>query len=104
MKPTGGQLNVTGILYQMLVSLAEGLDASVSAVEGSKGSTVEIQPEPFDGGDVQVGGLRRLVIQIKRRAAGQRWSVGDIIRDVLPDLIKAALRRRGRTATISSSS
>lgn len=83
---------MAGILYQMLVSLTEGLDATIMAVESSgevDGVTVEIQPEPFDGGDVQVGGRQRLVIQIKRRAAGRRWTVGDVIRDVLPDLIKA---------------
>ena len=89
-KPTGGQINVTGILYQMLVSLKEGLNATVTALASAPdGGTVEIQPEPFDGGDVQVSSASRLVIQIKRRAANRRWSVGDIIRDVLPDLIKA---------------
>ena len=86
MRPNGGQLNVTGILYQMLVSLAEGLDATVTAVAGTGGSTVVIQPEPFDGGDVQIDGV---AIQIKRRSSSRHWSVGDIIREVLPDLIKA---------------
>lgn len=88
--PTGGQLNVSGILYQMLASLADGLDATVTALgSDGAGAIIELQTEPFDGGDYAVNGPTRHIVQVKRRAANRRWTLGDIMRDVLPDLLKA---------------
>jgi hypothetical protein len=89
--PTGGQVNVAGILYQMLVSLADGLETTVSEYTGSAGpSPVVLHVEPFDGGDVQILARRRLVVQVKTRAAHRSWTSGRIIDEVLPDLFQAA--------------
>jgi hypothetical protein len=48
--PTGGQINVAGILYQMLLSLADGLETTVSEYSHSEGlSPIVLYVEPFDG-------------------------------------------------------
>lgn len=96
--PTGGQNNVSGILYQMLASLADGLDATVTALASDEdGATVELRSEPFDGGDYAIDSPHRRVVQVKRRAAHRHWTLGDVMRDVLPDLLKA-VRPGGDTA------
>lgn len=90
-RPTGGQINVAGILYQMLASLSRGLNTTVAQLQSGQGArTVELLVEPFDGGDVQVEGSRREIIQIKTRAQHLRWSNGALVREVLPDLFQAA--------------
>lgn len=89
-RATGGQINVSGILYQMLVSLADGLEITVARRTGGDGSVQTIlHVEPLDGGDVQIVGRRRVVVQIKTRAALRRWSTGSIVSDVLPDLLRS---------------
>lgn len=88
-RPTGGQLNVSGILYQMLASLAEGLDATaISIAAGNTAATVELVSEPFEGGDFAVFGTGRTVVQVKRRASHRRWTFADIVGSVLRDLLK----------------
>lgn len=88
--PTGGQINVAGILYQMLVSLADGLETTVSEYSDNKESPpVVLHVEPFDGGDVQIHARQRLVVQIKTLSAHLRWTSGKIIDDVLPDLFQS---------------
>ncbi|MBJ7441638.1 MAG: hypothetical protein JHD35_21835 [Sphingopyxis sp.] len=88
--PTGGQINLSGILYQLLASLSDGLDAVVTTLAvGADAATIELQVEPFEGGDYTVMGPHRTVVQVKRRAAHRHWTLGTIIADVLPDLFKA---------------
>ncbi len=89
---TGGQINFGGILFQLLVTLADGLNATVRFVtHDADGATVELHTEPFTGGDAQIATKAgRLVVQVKTRAQGLSWSTGAIIREVLPDLFKAA--------------
>ncbi|MET4666317.1 hypothetical protein [Sphingomonas sp. PvP056] len=88
--PTGGQINLSGILYQLLASLADGLDAVVTTLAaGADAATIELQVEPFEGGDYTVLGPHRTVVQVKRRAAHRHWTLGAIIADVLPDLSKS---------------
>lgn len=94
--PTGGQINVAGILYQMLVSLADGLETTITQyADKSDPSPTVLHVEPFDGGDVQIESRGRIVIQIKTRSARRRWTSGLLIRDVLPDLYTAAGSRQG---------
>lgn len=93
---TGGQLNVAGILYQMLASLNDGLDATVLTYSGHEGpEPIVLQVEPFDGGDYQVQSRGRVVAQVKIRAPNRRWTPGEIIDDVLRDLFKAVRPRAG---------
>lgn len=89
-EPTGGQINVAGILYQMLVSLADGLDITVTEYSRVESPLpVILHVEPFDGGDIQIIGPQRLVIQMKTRAQHRRWTTGAIVREILPDLYQA---------------
>lgn len=95
-RATGGQTNVAGILYQMLVSLADGLETTVAEYPSTDGSAPTVlHVEPFNGGDVQILGRRRVVVQIKTRAAHRRWTTGAIVRDVLPDLLHSVGPRAG---------
>ena len=88
---TGGQLNVAGILYQMLVSLSQGLDTVVGQVASGAGSpTVALTVEPFNGGDVQIHTGQNHIVQVKMKSASARWTNHLLITQVLPDLFKAA--------------
>ncbi|WP_372084263.1 hypothetical protein [Tistrella mobilis] len=88
---TGGQWNLSGVLYQLLTSLKSGLSAVVQEVnaEGDVAS-VRLVIEPAKGGDVQIhqAGLR-CVDQIKIRRGVSPWTTNIIIKNVLPDLFKA---------------
>lgn len=89
-KPTGGQINVAGILYQLLVSLAEGIDVTVKSLGAADPTQpIILQIEPFDGGDAEVRTHDRLVMQIKTKVAHQKWTLHEIAKGVLPDLLKA---------------
>lgn len=88
---TGGRVNIAGILYQMLVSLSEGLEATITQCTISPDrSIVVLHVEPYDSGDVQVLTRERRIIQIKMKSAHLSWTLGEIIRRVLPDLFRAA--------------
>ncbi|MBY5570521.1 hypothetical protein HFO55_25270 [Rhizobium leguminosarum] len=93
--PTGGQINVAGILYQMLVSLADGLETTVSEYSRDESpSPIILRVEPFDGGDVQIDGPQRVVIQVKTRAQHLRWTTGAIVTKILSDLYQAVGSRQ----------
>lgn len=89
--PTGGQNNLSGVLYQLLATLRSGLDGVITNVEVTEelaGALIIV--EPAAGGDAQlIGPAMRTVDQIKIRRGSKTWSTGEIVRKVLPDLFKA---------------
>lgn len=94
---TGGQWNLSGVLYQLLVTLRTSLRARVEAVAiGGDTAAVRVVVEPDRGGDTQTQqpGLR-LVDQIKIRRGAAPWTTREIIEAVLPDLYAGALNDAG---------
>lgn len=94
---TGGQWNFSGVLYQLLATLASGLTAAVEEVEtGLDTASVRIVVEPHKGGDTQLlQPSRRRVDQIKIRRGASPWTTRLIVETVLPDLFKAARNQPG---------
>lgn len=88
---TGGQLNLSGILFQLLASLRSGADATVEDVRvGEDGASVRLVAEPSTGGDVEVTQAGRVTVdQIKIRRGKDPWTTRVIVEEVLTDLFKA---------------
>jgi hypothetical protein len=89
---TGGQWNLSGVLYQLLVTLNASLGAKVEEVVlGKETAAVRVVVEPDLGGDSQTHQPNlRTVDQIKIRRGASPWTTRKIIEEVLPDLYKAA--------------
>ncbi|WP_349963026.1 hypothetical protein [Rhizobium sp. ZPR3] len=88
---TDGRRSIAGFLLQILRSIKLGLDMSLTFTALSEGSQLVLHLEPAEGGDAQVvGGPRDIVEQVKMRKATRTWDSGEIASDVFPDLLKAA--------------
>lgn len=87
--PLGGRATISGILYQMLPSLAVGCTVVAQVVRDNAHRTeATLVLEPAVGGDLQRGD-GTLVEQIKIRRGEAPWSAGEVAEDVLPDLHEA---------------
>lgn len=86
--PTGGGAALYGLIHQLVASVA----MLVRAQFGADGATVDPDTiiavlEPASGGDLHLAGRRRRVLQFKHRK--RPLAIGDIVKDVLPDLFRA---------------
>jgi hypothetical protein len=87
---TAGRRAIAGFLLQILRSIKLGLDMSLSFIPLGEGSQLILHLEPAEGGDAQVvGGPRDIVEQIKMRKDARTWDSGKIASEVFPDLLKA---------------
>ncbi|MER8517533.1 hypothetical protein NKH47_32105 [Mesorhizobium sp. M1060] len=87
---TAGRQAIAGFLLQILRSIKLGLDMSLTLSPLSDGTQMVLHLEPVDGGDHQVvGGPRDIVEQVKMRASRRKWTSGEIAAKVFPDLLKA---------------
>jgi hypothetical protein len=87
---TDGRRSIAGFLLQILRSIKLGLDMSLTFTPLGEGSQLILHLEPADGGDAQVvGGPRDIVEQVKMRKAARTWHSGEVASDVFPDLLKA---------------
>ncbi|MCH7687806.1 MAG: hypothetical protein IH899_14170, partial [Planctomycetes bacterium] len=89
--PPGGPATINGILYQLLWSLLSASRArikSVSTNASGKFEEVFLTLEPAGGGGdlVVTEGPRRIVEQLKARPDGGKWSLREVVEDVIPDL------------------
>lgn len=90
---SGGQRAITGFLFQILRGAQVGLDVSARIVADDSGdaTTMTLMLEPSNGGDHRLDlPTHSIIEQVKFRAAHRRWSPGDVGREVLPDLLRAA--------------
>ncbi len=84
----GGAETVGGIWYQGLYIVLQAVERLLAFQDIS--GPVQFVAEPRNGGDVRVTNrTRHRVTQIKKKAGGGSWSLGDVIDEVLPDLFKA---------------
>ncbi|ESX09130.1 hypothetical protein X768_19875 [Mesorhizobium sp. LSJC265A00] len=83
---TAGRQAIAGFLLQILRSIKLGLDMSLTLSPLSDGTQMVLHLEPVDGGDHQVvGGPRDIVEQVKMRASRRKWTSGEIAAKVFPD-------------------
>jgi hypothetical protein len=93
--PAGGPATIYGVLYQMLWSLLRALKMNVrechrSPTDNKIDSAILVLEPRGGGGDVQErSGRRRIVEQLKAKAAGGTWSLREVVEEVLPDLYLA---------------
>ncbi len=94
MPRTGGQHNLSGVHYQLLLSLLRALEQKAQAVAfgfgGPSRGRLVIRLEPENGGDLQIESYLGLKVeQHKKRSGPKPWSIFEVLRRVLPDLLKA---------------
>ena len=87
---TAGRRAIAGFLLQILRSVQLGLKMTVKLSLVSDTTQMLMHLEPAEGGDVQVlGGPRDIVEQVKMRTPNGRWTTGEVGAKVLPDLLRA---------------
>lgn len=86
--PEGGRATISGILYQMLRSLAVGCDTVVERLHSGAPCEALLVIEP-PAGDLRREDAVPIVEQIKIRRGKKNWSAGDIAEEVFPDLMGA---------------
>lgn len=92
--PAGGPSTIGGVVYQMLWCLLRLTRYEVRRIDVDKDAaigTALLVLEPREGGGDarEVRAARYTVTQLKARSGGGTWSLQEIIKDVLPDLLKA---------------
>lgn len=92
--PAGGPATIGGVVYQMLWCLLRLTRYEVRRIDIDKDEvigTALLVLEPREGGGDarEVGANRYTVTQLKARSGGGTWSLQEVIKDVLPDLLKA---------------
>lgn len=83
---------MTGLVLQMLAGVDRGMSIAVgrpiSEGETLVGATLTVEPAP--GGDHRIDSrAARLVEQVKSRSSGDPWTSGEVVGEVLPDLLLA---------------
>lgn len=90
--PPGGPSTVNGVLYQLLWALQAlgGFSARSQSIEAGELDKITLLLEPSNGGDQQLlGSAVPIVTQLKARSTGGKWSLQEIVTEVLPDLCLA---------------
>lgn len=91
--PAGGPATIGGVVYQVLYFLLCLTRHEVRRIDVERDETIKtalLVLEPRDGGDAhEVCASRYTVTQLKARSGGGTWSLQEVIKDVLPDLLKA---------------
>jgi hypothetical protein len=100
-RPTGGQLAMRGVGYQMLWSLVRASEVQIRNVQyddQDRASSAVLILEPRSGADLEIEmpRERRRIEQIKSRGTGQPWRLAQVVREVLPNLY-ACVDPEGRT-------
>lgn len=90
----GGSAAIRGVLYQMLwcllrLSRAEVRDATQRVDREFTKATLVLEPAGGGGDARETDGRGVVVTQLKARADMGAWSLQEIIKEVLPDLLKA---------------
>lgn len=89
---TGGRACVTGLVLQMLVGVDRGMAIAVGRpiFEGETLVGATLTLEPATGGDHRIDSkTTRLIEQIKTRGTQEPWTSGEVVGEVLPDLVLA---------------
>lgn len=90
----GGKSTINGVLFQMLWTLLNAVQMRVAECDANPetltASSAFLIVEPVNGGDLaRIDGRSRRVQQLKTRSTGSKWSLTEIVRDVLADLYRA---------------
>ena len=99
MSSSGGSAAINGFLYQILANLGNISKFHLSFVRDKNTEDIEsarLILEPKGGGGdarYEYGGIR-IVEQYKTRSGNRKWSLDDLIHDVLPDLFRAVDAKR----------
>ncbi|HEY3129940.1 MAG TPA: hypothetical protein VGL91_10815 [Acidobacteriota bacterium] len=91
MATRGGSAAINGFLYQIIGSLHwAAYIALKSRLEGGELVEAQLILEPHKGGDIQVQGHRRRIVE-QWKTGGPTWSVRQVIDEVVPNLYLAVL-------------
>jgi hypothetical protein len=87
----GGSAAINGFLYQIIGSLHWATYISLkSRLEGDELVEARLILEPQKGGDIQIQGRRRRIVE-QWKTGGSTWSVRRVINEIVPDLYLAVL-------------